>query len=359
VLAWAGAPLPLFHPDRGEARAARDELVNGTGVSCALDPKERPFHCHHEKIAVIDGELAFVGGIDLTDYEGDRLDASTHPARGAIGWHDAAMRLRGPAVGDVAEHFRLRWREVTGEELPAPPPQAPAGEVELQVVRTVPERVYSALPRGEFSILESYVRALRSAERLVYLENQFLWSPEIVSVLSERLRRAADPRFRLVVLLPVKPNNGQEDTRGQLGVLAVADAGRGRLLACTLEQAGPGGKPVYVHAKIGIVDDRWLTLGSANLNEHSLFNDSELNVVTHDERLARETRIRLWSEHLEQPADGDPTELVDSVWRPRAREQLARLRRGEPLTHRLVELPNVTRRTAALRGPINGLLVDG
>jgi phosphatidylserine/phosphatidylglycerophosphate/cardiolipin synthase-like enzyme len=52
-----------------------------------------------------------------------------------------------------------------------------------------------------------------------------------------------------------------------------------------------------VHAKIGIVDDRWLTIGSANLNERSLFNDNEMNVVTHDEALARATRLKLWSEH--------------------------------------------------------------
>jgi phosphatidylserine/phosphatidylglycerophosphate/cardiolipin synthase-like enzyme len=359
VLAWAGAPLPLFHPDRGEARATRDELERGTRVRCALDAKERPFHCHHEKIAVIDGELAFVGGVDLTDYQGNRLDRSDHPPRGAIGWHDAATRFRGPAVADVAEHFRLRWREVTGEELPAPPPQEPAGDVELQVVRTVPEKVYAALPNGDFTILESYVRALRSAERLIYLENQFLWSPEIVAVLAEKLRTAADPRFRLLVLLPVKPNNGKEDTRGQLGVLAEADDGRGRFLACTLSQTGPAAEPVYVHAKVGVVDDRWLTVGSANLNEHSLFNDTEVNVVTRDERIARETRIRLWSEHLQQAADGDPTELVDTVWRPRAAEQLERLRRGEPLTHRLLELPHVSRRSAGILGPINGLLVDG
>ena len=60
---------------------------------------------------------------------------------------------------------------------------------------------------------------------------------------------------------------------------------------------------MYVHAKIGIVDDAWLTLGSANLNEHSLFNDTEMNVLICDPALARETRLRLWSEHLERPID--------------------------------------------------------
>jgi phosphatidylserine/phosphatidylglycerophosphate/cardiolipin synthase-like enzyme len=362
LLAWGGAPLPLFHPDRREARQMRQALERDPRIRVALDSKERPLHCHHEKLVVIDGGVAFVGGIDLTSYGGDRFDTPEHPPRASVGWHDAATRLRGPAVADVAAHFRLRWHEVTGEELPPTTGPAPAGDVELQVVRTTPEKIYARLARGEFTILESYLRALRSARRLVYLENQFLWSPEIVTVLADKLRNPPDGDFRLLVVLPAKPNNGNDDTRGQLGVLADADGGRGRFLACTLYQGGGGTRPVYVHAKIGIVDDTWLTIGSANLNEHSLFNDTELNVVTQDAALARDTRLRLWREHLDAPAPeiaGDPTEVIEKRWRPLAEEQLERRRAGRPTTHRLVRLPHVSRRTEALRGPINGLLVDG
>jgi phosphatidylserine/phosphatidylglycerophosphate/cardiolipin synthase-like enzyme len=108
---------------------------------------------------------------------------------------------------------------------------------------------------------------------------------------------------------------------------------------------------VYVHAKVCVVDDAWLTVGSANLNEHSLFNDTEVNVVVHDETLARAARLQLWSEHLEQDADGEPVRVIDELWRPRAnaneRERKLRLLRG------------VSRRTRALWGPLNGLLVDG
>jgi phosphatidylserine/phosphatidylglycerophosphate/cardiolipin synthase-like enzyme len=362
VLAWAGAPLPFFHPDRKEVREMRERLVGGTRIACALDDRERPMHCHHEKLVIVDGEIAFVGGIDLTTLGGDRLDSSSHPARGQLGWHDATSRLEGPAVADVAAHFALRWLEVTGETLDAGSPPGHAGQTELQVVRTVPNNVYDRLPRGDFRILESYLRALRGAERLVYLESQFLWSPELVDVLAEKLRRPPGDDFRLVIVLPAHPKNGQEDTRGQLGVLAEADGGAGRFLACTLWQAGNGTKGVYVHAKIGIVDDRWLTIGSANLNEHSLFNDTELNVVTHDPGLARDLRLRLWAEHLGcEPADlqGDPTRIVDERWRPLAEEQLERRQREEPTTHRLLLLPHVSRRAKGLLGPLNGFLVDG
>jgi len=352
VLVWAGAPLPLFRPSRGDVRRTREALERGTRIRCGLDARERPMHCHHEKLVVVDDRVAFVGGIDLTSFAGNRLDASDHPARGEIGWHDAATRLEGPVVADVAEHFTLRWREVTGESLPAPRVAEPAGETEVQLLRTVPERIYDALPRGDFRILESYAGALRGAQRLVYLESQFLWSPELVAILADKLRRPPSDAFRLVVVLPARPNDGADDTRGQLGVLAAADDGAGRFLACTLRQRGEPRRWVYVHAKIGIVDDEWLTLGSANLNEHSLFNDTEVNVAFRDASLARETRIRLWAEHLERPAEelqGDPTEILDGLWRLLADDE----------SHHLTWLPNVSRRSKALMGPIQSLVVDG
>ena len=86
-----------------------------------------------------------------------------------------------------------------------------------------------------------------------------------------------------------------------------------------------------MHAKIGIVDDEWLTVGSANLNEHSLFNDTEMNIVTHDPAIARQTRLRLWAEHLELPideVDGDPARVIDDLWKPISKEQLARRQAG-------------------------------
>jgi len=363
VLCWAGSPLPLFHPDRKQAREMRDALMQESRVVCVLDDQERPMHCHHEKLVIVDDRVAFVGGIDLTDYSGQRFDTDEHPLRDGLGWHDAAARLEGPAVGDVAEHFRLRWHEVSGETLPRVAEQAPVGDIEVQVVRTVPERVYRGVPRGDFRILEAYQRALRSAERFVYLENQFLWSPEIVATLAEKLRHPPSDDFRLLVLLPAKPNNGNDDTRGQLGLLMQADGGAGRMLACTIYQRGSDdASPVYVHAKIGIVDDRWLTIGSANLNEHSLFNDTEMNLVVRDEQVVREVRLRLWAEHLGRRVDELPVEpslAFDSFWKPIAEEQLRRRQQGSRLTHHLVQLPHVSRRSSSLLGPLSGLLVDG
>ena len=146
-------------------------------------------------------------------------------------------------------------------------------------------------------------------------------------------------------------------------MLADADGGVGRFLACSLyARNGAESCPIYVHAKIGIVDDRWLTIGSANLNEHSLFNDTELNLVTCGEAVVRKTRERLWAEHLELSAaavSGDPLQLVEERWKPISQEQFDRRRRGEPLTHRLVRLPGTSHRSRRLLGPLESLVVDG
>jgi phosphatidylserine/phosphatidylglycerophosphate/cardiolipin synthase-like enzyme len=364
VLVWAGAPVPLFHPTRKEVQRTVENLTRRTRIRCEPDPREHPFHCHHEKTVIVDGEVAFVGGIDTTDLAGDRYDSRRHPARRRLGWHDVGTRLHGPIVADVGDHFSLRWRELTGEQLDRGPVPGAAGEQTVQLVRTVAEGMYDHVPRGEFRILESYIRAIRHASSFIYLENQFLWAPEITALLADKLRDPPSRDFRLVILLPARANNGQDDTSGQLGVLAAADGGAGRLLAATIRsRTGERDDPLYVHAKVGIVDDRWLTVGSANLNAHSLLNDTELNVVTDDAALARATRLSLWAEHLELGestiAEAAPHTVVDEQWQPIAAEQLRRLQAGAPPTHRLLALPGVSRRSRRLLGPLVGLLDDG
>jgi phosphatidylserine/phosphatidylglycerophosphate/cardiolipin synthase-like enzyme len=362
VLLWAGAPLKVFTPARSDVRADAAELSRDTGVRVGLDDHERLLHCHHEKIVVIDDELAFVDGVDLTDLGGDRWDTTRHPARGRLGWHDAGTRLRGPVVADVAEHFDLRWTAVTGDGRPGVQVPARAGDTTIQLLRTIPEHIYDEIHDGAFGILEGYMRALGSARELVYLESQFFWLPEIVALLSEKLREPPSDRFRVVVLLPSKANNGEEDTRGMLAHLVDADGGRGRFLATTIDAVtGSTVDRLYVHAKIGIVDDRWLTIGSANLNAHSFFNDTEVNVHVADAALARQTRLRLWSDHLGVPEDeiaGDPTDVVDRLWIPIARREGDRQRTGQRREHRLRELAPSSRKLERLLGPMDAIVVD-
>ncbi|MGB3443394.1 MAG: phospholipase D-like domain-containing protein [Actinophytocola sp.] len=367
LLLWAGPPLPAFQPTRGLVKAEQKRFTENTSVRCVLDSRERTMHCHHEKLVIVDDEVAFVGGVDFTALEGDRHDSTDHLPDRPICWHDLMTRLHGPIVADVANHFRQRWTEVAGEDLPEPPVPEPAGGTNVQFLRTVPDKTYEFVPKGEFTILDAYLRALRSAEKLIYLENQFLWSPEITEILIDKLCDPPSDEFRMVLLLPRKPSNGADTTRGQLGRLIDADSdgvpGNSRLVAATVTtHDGDASAPVYVHAKLGIVDDAWMTIGSANLNEHSLFNDTEVNIATDDRELIHTTRLRLWSEHLRRPReelDRDPAAVVDELWRPIAQEQAERERQGDKRTHRLTLLPGVSRRAGRLQGPLRGLLVDG
>jgi phosphatidylserine/phosphatidylglycerophosphate/cardiolipin synthase-like enzyme len=363
VVVWAGAPVPIFHPTRSEVAETVRSLTRGTRIRCEPDPREHPFHCHHEKLVIVDGLVAFVGGIDMTGFAGDRFDHPGHPARRRLGWHDVGTRLSGPAVADVHEHFTMRWRELTGEALGAAEPQ-PAGTTSVQVVRTIAEGMYDAVPRGEFRILECYLRAICSARRYIYLENQFLWSPEITAALCEKLRDPPHEDFRIVILLPARANNGQDDTVGQLGLLVDADGGAHRFLAATIRSlSGRREDRLYVHAKVAVIDDERLIVGSANLNAHSLLNDTEMDLVSDDRGLAHATRLALWSEHLQVSAQtlaGEAPHLtVDERWCPIAREQLERRRAGAAPSHRLLELPGVSRRSSRLLGPLAGLIDDG
>ena len=91
-----------------------------------------------------------------------------------------------------------------------------------------------------------------------------------------------------------------------------------------------------------MVDDEWLTVGSANLNEHSLFNDTEVNLVTDDSAVARSVRESLWSEHLGEDCTGrDPIDVIEESWRPA-------LSRTDSTDRALRPLPHVSRRSARL-----------
>jgi phosphatidylserine/phosphatidylglycerophosphate/cardiolipin synthase-like enzyme len=359
VLLWAGAELPVMHPTRSDARDARDAFAQVPGVMVALDQHEYLQHCHHEKLLVVDGEVAFVGGLDLTHITSDRWDTNRHEPRPALGWHDVAVRLEGPVVADVVAHLNARWHEITGERLVDPEPGALVGPYDVRFVRTVPERIYDFLPRGEFSILAAYRAALAGAEHLVYLENQFLWAPEVVDILEDKLLHPPSADFRLIVLLPNRPSSGRDTTLGQLSRLVQADVDH-RLLAATLQAMADESLGTYIHAKVGIVDDHWLTIGSANLNAHSLFNDTEANIVVTDPDLVRRTRLRLWAEHLgTEDVAGDPARLFDQTWVRIADEQLARRRAGQRPTHPLCRLEDVSARRDLVLGGLLGLIVDG
>src|ERR1700694_3438711 len=116
ILLWGGAPA-IIQPTRSAARETQQIFREGaTGdLVCALDDTAQATHCHHQKAIVVDGQVAFVGGMDLTTFAGDRWDFGDHNLRAGVNWHDAQAMIEGEAVADAERNFRERWTAVTGE----------------------------------------------------------------------------------------------------------------------------------------------------------------------------------------------------------------------------------------------------
>jgi phosphatidylserine/phosphatidylglycerophosphate/cardiolipin synthase-like enzyme len=168
-------------------------------------------------------------------------------------------------------------------------------------------------------------------------------SPEAMEVL-EAMGAALDRGVALTFVLPDHPNCGRRFTDGGIAWLRQRSpraAAQHQLAVFTLgadERDGSGRvnyRPVYVHAKVAIIDDTWWTAGSANLNSRGLQSDAEINIAVFDATTARDLRMRLWTEHL-QPLPEERALLEDpraglAALTKSAETNLERVRRGEPL----------------------------
>lgn len=319
------------------------EEIEATGGECLLDMRVRPGGSHHQKLVVLrhpnhpELDVAFVGGIDLCHSRRDDQDhlgdPQSQPMAAVYGsrppWHDIQAMICGPAVGDIEATFRERWNDpgplsrnplrrlqdrLDGEEargrplpLQAPDPE-PCGSHAVQVLRTYPyrRRGYPFAPDGERSIARGYLKAMTNARSLIYLEDQYLWSAEVVRAMADALRRSAD--LRLIAVLPRFPDQDGRFSEppnlvGRADALAMLhQAGGDRVAVYGIQNEA--GIPIYVHAKVCIVDDTWLTIGSDNFNRRSWTHDSELCCAVIDESAsgadsaAGQLRLTLAREHL-------------------------------------------------------------
>ena len=209
----------------------------------------------------------------------------------------------------------------------------------MQILRTYPAKrpVYPFAPQGERSIARAYAHAFTRARTLIYIEDQYFWSDVVADALGRALRR--EPRLQVIAVVPRFPEkdgrlSGPPMRYGQrLAWELLHEAGGDRFALFDLENAE--GTPIYVHAKVCVVDDEWMTIGSDNLNRRSWTHDSEITcaVVDPDGLLPRSVRTSLWSEHLGLPKD-DPRLAVPSgaldLWAERATAPGSRVRRHVP-----------------------------
>ena len=355
--------------------------VTAAGGEVLLDERVRRGGSHHQKLVVIrhigspERDVAFVGGIDLCHsrrddarHLGERQVIKLDPRYGPRPpWHDLQLEVHGPAVTDLDFTFRERWEDPTplnhagrarasvsrltsrdrlARPLPAPLAEPPTlGGHAVQVLRTYPSKrpEYPFAPEGERSIARAFAKAVDRARTLIYLEDQYFWSAEIAELLANALRT-----HRGLQLLGVVPRFPDKDGRlsgppsrlAQARAMATVQAAGGSRVAL-YDLENEVGMPVYVHAKVCVIDDVWVTVGSDNLNRRSWTHDSELSCAIIDSdldgrspldpgglgdgsrRFARALRLSLWAEHLGRSPD-DP-ELLDpangvALWEETAKE---------------------------------------
>jgi len=336
------------------------EEIEAAGGQCLLDMRVRPFGSHHQKLVVLrhpnhpERDIAFIGGIDLCHGRRDDQRHDGDPQKVEMAtvygirppWHDIQLAIRGPAVGDAETVFRERWNDPAplsrnpvhligetlrrqdrkGRQLPAQlPDPTPRGTQVAQILRTYPPRHpgYPFAPKGEMSIARGYRKALAQAESLVYIEDQYLWSADVAGVFANALAR--QPELRMIVIIPGFPDrDGRISLPPNLlgrerAMRVLKEAGGSRVAIYSLENAV--GTPIYVHAKICIIDDRWACVGSDNANRRSWTHDSELSCTVLDigsdvfNSWANSLRIELADEHLGENATAgdlnDPVQTFD------------------------------------------------
>ncbi|OBF43401.1 phospholipase [Mycolicibacterium peregrinum] len=344
------------------------DVIEAAGGEVLLDQRVRIGGSHHQKLVVLrhpgapERDVAFAGGIDLCHSRRDDADHHGDPQSMRMArqygehppWHDVQLRIQGPAVGSLDFTFRERWTDPAPLDMlspiawiadklrrsdlsagtlpPQPPDPPPCGRHAVQVLRTYPDAhfEYAFAPHGERSVARGYTKAVQRARSLIYLEDQYLWSKQVSQLFADAL--ANNPDLHLIAVVPRHP-----DVDGRWA-LRPNQVGRQQAIE-TCRAADPRrvhifdienhmGTPVYVHAKVCVIDDVWACVGSDNFNRRSWTHDSELSCAvlddTRDQReprdpagrgdgarvFARNLRLRLLAEHLDL-APHDDVDLID------------------------------------------------
>jgi phospholipase D1/2 len=279
---------------------------------------------HHQKFVVIDGTIAFVGGLDLCSGRWDERDHRVgHPLRinadqtAYTPFHDLQSYHVGPVATKLAELFEARWKCISsGDELDLPPPKEVRVDLdptltinarEVAISRT--QRVGSDTPVCIQEIRRLFLDAINTAERVIYIENQYFSSKALYTALLTRMRDTSRSRVEIVLMIA----KDAEAVLEQLSIgfvqtklvhhLKEVAAATGHSFGVYYPASvGADGKDVatYIHSKLLLVDDRFLSIGSANMNNRSMGYDTEVNVaweVPADDPSVHDVRVSLLAEH--------------------------------------------------------------
>lgn len=331
---------------------------NGRGqIDYQYDDNHPVGASHHQKLVVVDGHVGFVGGLDFNaDDWDDRRHLAKNPQRADSGqsehppYHDLQGFITGPAVQELTEYFKRRWVLAGGKPLelpavpePAPPnfPHTPLRANRVAIACNEPAR--EGQPEPIQQIRNLYIDAIAAARQLIYIENQYFSSSAVYDALLERMSAKRRTKLDIVLVLPRQlPAWSEQATLGpprlrMIRGLREAAAEYGHNLGIYYPAATGGGPEhfVVIHSKVLIVDDRFLTVGSANTSNRSMGLDTELNLAFEAqgrqrrqlESSIRRFRVSLLAEHCAGAGRAD------------IREKLRQLRGIVPYLNELAENP--------------------
>jgi phosphatidylserine/phosphatidylglycerophosphate/cardiolipin synthase-like enzyme len=312
----------FYRDDRETTTRARLEAI---GVKFHDDDCHPVTGCIHHKIVVIDDALAFCGGIDVTHKRWDtcahapsderRRDVDGTPY---IPVHDTQLCVSGPIARALADYLRENWPDSTRPTLIDQPQEVWPDSVRVEfrnvrigISRTLPP---VAARRAVREIEDFYLSAISRTERTLYIENQYFTSTRIARAIAERCR--ARPELQGLLVGMDKPKTAAELHTMGYGRSAfsklLADAGvfdRVPLVAAFTADVG-----INVHSKLAVFDDRWLTVGSANLNRRSMGFDVECNLIIEASTAEHRAQIeRLRNRLLAEHSGLTPTEVLEAV----------------------------------------------
>lgn len=336
------------HIYQGDRQTHRMLEARGSRWLARWDRSPDAGHCHHQKAFVIDAggpdARAFVGGMVLSQ------STVAWPGHDHPGKHDVFVELAGPVVEDAASNFIERWNGARMDREAPPYPDArragdiavggqgagrgdmaAAGEVPVQLSRTVRPGLYPGTPDGEEGIWQQYRLAFQAAERTIYIENQHPGELQLLQLMRGALERGV----AVTQVVPELPMDAiiRERMRGSASPYAatfdafdaLAEYGNFTLVGYA---HGAQYRPVYVHAKVCIIDGGWATCGSANLVDISLERDhTELNASFWHRPTCMALLEALLAEHgpldLTGGDDGDYLRQASELARENARRRAA------------------------------------
>jgi cardiolipin synthase A/B len=230
-----------------------------------------PNNRDHRKILVVDGQIGFTGGVNISEsYSNSSLFRSRHKEESEIGWRDTHLQIQGPAVAALQTVFLQTWNARAEHAVGGPdlfPPLPFAGKKGV--------RVLASEPHGQMEIYDAYLDAIHTAKHRIYLTcAYFVPDATMLDALMEAAQRGVDVK----VILPGVQEGGMVFYAGHAFFEQML---RGGMHLYQLRQA-------VLHAKTAVIDGRWSTVGSSNFDTRSFVHNSEINVIVIDDAFGRD-----------------------------------------------------------------------